>query len=214
MAKQGTMDKFIKKKRNMNDDENSDSSQSFASEVINIEPPATMKRIRTSFTRNYDASYIEFGFVAMADGAVPKPQCVICGDLKGSALISKVVRNRFLMCHIISTSALRASYKVALRIAKKPFTTAETLVNGCLRDVCSEMFGDAAAKKVAQISPTNDTITRRNRDIANDLLVYVRYQYEADLKEEFLFAESLTNTTSYEISKALNDYIVGKCGLD
>lgn len=38
------------------------------------------KRVHTSFTRKYDP-HIEFGFIAIIDGEVLKPQCIICGDV-------------------------------------------------------------------------------------------------------------------------------------
>ena len=43
---------------------------------------------------------------------------------------------------------MRASYKVALRIAKaqKPYTVGETLVIVCIIDVCQEMLGEVAHK--------------------------------------------------------------------
>lgn len=54
-------------------------------------------------------------------------------------------------------------------------------------------------------------------DVANSaiLMVYVQFQYKDNSKEEYFFSASLpTNTTSSEVFKALNDYILGKCGLD
>ena len=71
----------------------------------------------------------------------------------------------------VSDCALRASYKVALRIAKakKPFTVGETLVHGCISDVCQEMLGEAAAKKVSLVPLSNDTIARRIHDLAEDM---------------------------------------------
>ena len=59
-----------------------------------------------------------------------------------------------------NTCALRAFYKVALRVAKtiKPYTIGETLVHGCIKDVVIEMLGAPAARKVAQVPLSNDTI--------------------------------------------------------
>ncbi|CAM5088314.1 unnamed protein product [Natator depressus] len=70
-----------------------------------------------------------------------------------------------------NTCALRASYKVALCIAKakKPYTIDETLVIGGIKDVCMEMLGEPVAKKVAQVPLSNDTIARRIHDLADDL---------------------------------------------
>ncbi|CAM5140280.1 unnamed protein product [Natator depressus] len=171
---------------------------------------------------------------------MPKPQCVICGNvLANNAMKSSKLKRRlntkhneisskpkefFERKHIfevshINNSALRASYKVALRIAKakKPYTIGETPVIGSIKDVCMEMVGEPAAKKVAQVPLSNDTIARRIHDLAHDmedqligqiklakyfslqldectdlantaiLMVYVRFEHEGDLKEEFLF---------------------------
>jgi hypothetical protein len=118
-------------------------------------------------------------------------------------------------------------------------------VSACIKDVCLEMLGEQAAKKVAQMPLSSDTIARRIHDIADDienqlieqikkpkhfavqldestdvaneaiLLVYVTFQKDNDLKEEFLFSASLrTKTTSSEIFKTVRDYVVDKCGLD
>jgi hypothetical protein len=118
-------------------------------------------------------------------------------------------------------------------------------VSAGIKDVCLEMLGEQAAKKVAQVPLSNDTIARRIHDIADDienqlieqikkakcfalqldestdvaneaiLLVYVRFQKDDDLKEEFLSSAFLrTKTTSSEIFKTVRDYVVDKCGLD
>ncbi|XP_036341554.1 transcription factor 20-like [Rhagoletis pomonella] len=107
------------------------------------------------------------------------------------------------------------------------------------------MLGEPAAKKVAQVPLSDHTIHRRIEDLAHDmedqlieqiktskyfalqldestdvanlaiLMVYVRFQYKDDLKEEYFFSSSLpTNTTSSEVFKALREYIVDKCELD
>jgi len=247
MAKRGPMDMFIKPRNPVADHtSNSESDDGDVNEAEVL--PA--KIIRTSFTRKYDSSYIQFGFVATNDGGVPKPQCVICGDvlandsMKPSNLkrhlntkhkeMSSKSKEFFERKHVdlkgrqkqifevshINTCALRASYKVALRVAKakKPYTIGETLVIGCIKDVCMEMLGEAAARKVAQVPLSNDTIARRIHDLAQDmedqligqiklakyfslqldectdvanmaiLMVYVRFEHEGDLKEEFFFS--------------------------
>jgi hypothetical protein len=60
--------------------ENESNSESDDGDVNETEV-LTTKRIRTSFTRKYDTSYIKFGFVVTNDDGVPNPQCVICGDV-------------------------------------------------------------------------------------------------------------------------------------
>lgn len=65
----------------------------------------------------------------------------------------------FSVCYI-NISALQASNTVALAVAKSkaPYTIAETLVKDCIKEVCLEMLGESATKKVAQVSLSSDTI--------------------------------------------------------
>ncbi|KAG0439516.1 SCAN domain-containing protein 3 [Dictyocoela muelleri] len=71
------MDKFIKSRQQVAED----TSNSEADDTVIGAEVLPSKRIRTVFTRKYDSSYIQFGFVATNDGEVPKPLCVICGDV-------------------------------------------------------------------------------------------------------------------------------------
>ncbi|XP_058141430.1 SCAN domain-containing protein 3 [Dasypus novemcinctus] len=274
MAKQASLDFFVKKRHPFSD--YSHSKKRNGNNGSHLEGVKN-KRIHTSFTRKYDPSYIEFGFVAVIDGEVLKPQCIICGDVlaneamkpsklkrhlyskhkeissqpkeffeRKSSELKKQPKQVFNVSHI-NISALRASYKVALPVAKSktPYTIAETLVKDCIKEVCLEMLGESAAKKVAQVPLSNDTIARRIQELANDmedqlieqiklakyfslqldecrdianmiiLLVYVRFENDDDIKEEFFFSVSLpTNTTSSELYEAVKNYIVNKCGLE
>lgn len=65
-----------------------------------------------------------------------------------------------------NASALRASYLVANRIAKakKPFTIGEELILPTAKDICCELLGEAAVKKIAQVPLSGRTITRRTED--------------------------------------------------
>ena len=85
-------------------------------------------------------------------------------------------------------------------------------MKSCIQDVCLEVLGEAAAAKAAKVPLSNDTIARRTADLADNmeiqlvdqiklvtlqldestdienmaiLMVYVRYEYEGKLKEEF-----------------------------
>ncbi|XP_003801892.1 SCAN domain-containing protein 3 isoform X1 [Otolemur garnettii] len=274
MTKQASLDFFVKKRHNFS--EYSSSNKRNGNSRIHPDERKA-KKVHTSFTRKYDPSYIEFGFVAVIDGEILKPQCIICGDVLANEAMkpSKLKRHLyskhkevssqpkefferksselkiqpkqvFNVSHI-NISALRASYKVALPVAKSktPYTIAETLVKDCIKEVCLEMLGESAAKKVAQVPLSNDTIARRIQELANDmedqlieqiklaryfslqldecrdianmiiLLVYVRFEHNDDIKEEFFFSASLpTNTTSSELYEAVKNYIVNKCGLE
>ncbi|KAI0978254.1 hypothetical protein GJ496_004256 [Pomphorhynchus laevis] len=263
MSKRGPMDKFIKSRQLVAED----TSNSEADDGVIETEVLPSKRIRTVFTRKYDSSYIQFGFVATNDGEVPKPLCVICGDvlanhsMKPSHLkrhlntkhkeMSSKSKEFFARKHVdlksrqkqifkvsrTNTCALRASYKVALRVAKakKPYTICETLVQGCIKYVCIEMLGEPSAQKVAKVPLSNDTIARRINELAHDmedqlieqiklakyyslqldectdvanqavLMVYVRYEHEGELKEEYFFSVSLPkNTTSSEVFKTID----------
>ena len=140
----------------------------------------------------------------------------------------------------INTTALCASYIVALRIAKakKPYSDGEMLVKDCIQDVCLEVLGEAATTEVAKVPLSSDTIARRVADLAENieiqlinhiklaksyslqldestdisnmaiLLVYVRYEYEGEFEEEFLFFAALPQrTTALEISKTIIDSV-------
>ncbi len=128
----------------------------------------------------------------------------------------------------VNANALRASYLVANRIAKakKPFTIGEELILPSTKDICRELLGEDAVKKIAQVPLSASTVTRRIEEIAEDietqllerintspwyalqvdestdvdnkaiLLVYVRYLYQEDVHEDMLCALSLPNNTT------------------
>lgn len=198
MAKQTSLDFCIKKRHTFSDyhsrRKRNENNGSHPEEV-------KAKRVHTSFTRKYDPSYIEFGFVAIIDGEVLKPQCIICGDVlaneamkpsklkrhlyskhkevssqlkeffeRKSSELKSLPKPVFSVSHI-NISALQASYKVTLPVAKSktPYTIAETLVKDCIKEVCLELLGESAAKKVAQVQLSNDTIARCIQEMANDM---------------------------------------------
>jgi len=71
MAKQSSMDMFLKRKNtNVEPEIETDYSNSSGSDSadINESEASSSKRLRTSFTRKYDSSYIRFGFVVTDDG--------------------------------------------------------------------------------------------------------------------------------------------------
>ena len=113
---------------------------------------------------------------------------------------------------------------MALRIAKaqKPRSVGETLVKDCIQDVCLEVLGEAAAAKAAKVPLSNDIITRRTVNLADNmeiqlidlinlakhyflllneitdignvaiLMVYEPYEYEGKLKEELFLCRSFS----------------------
>ena len=69
-----------------------------------------------------------------------------------------------------NSSALRASFLVANRIAKakKPFTIGEEFILPATKDICRETL-DAAVKKIAQVPLSASTVIRRIGKIAEDI---------------------------------------------
>uniref|UniRef100_A0A1A8ERQ8 DUF4371 domain-containing protein n=1 Tax=Nothobranchius korthausae TaxID=1143690 RepID=A0A1A8ERQ8_9TELE len=230
------------------------------SEETKEEETATPKKKKAVFNRQYQESYLKYGFIAAGDCQAPSPLCVICGkQLSNEAMKpSKLLRHletkhpslkgkpleyferkkheqegqEKLLRATTSTnvSALKASYLVANRIAKakKPFTIGEDLILPATKDICRELLGEAAVKKIAQVPLSASTVTRRIEEIADDinsqllerinaspwyalqvdestdienkaiLLVYVRYLYQEDLHEDMLCALSLPTKTTGE----------------
>ena len=134
--------------------------------------------------------------------------------------------------------ALRASYMVALRIARtrKPHTIAEELILPAAVDMCEALLGKAYSEKLKVIPLSDNTVSRRIDDMAEDiliqlitrlqkvkfaiqidestdiasvaqLLVYVRYIWDGESLEDFLFCKALLGrTTGEELFKAVNDF--------
>jgi hypothetical protein len=67
--------------------------------------------------------------------------------------------------------AVEASYKVSLRIAKagKPHTIGESLLLPAAKDVASSVLGEKVAKQLESIPLSNDTVSRRNSDLASNV---------------------------------------------
>ena len=66
---------------------------------------------------------------------------------------------------------MKASYLVALRVArsKKAHTIAENLILPAAVDMCEAVLDGECAKKLKQISLSNNTISRRIDEISNDI---------------------------------------------
>ena len=151
------------------------------------------------------------------------PYCVICGEIlsNDAKKLSKLKRhqhakhsnfisqpqefigrmydnlrsslNQLLISSRDTSCALRASYKVALRIAKtkKMYTVGEILVIGCIKD---EMLGEIAAQKVSQVPMSNDTITRRIHNLAE----HMDGQLIAQVKSSKYYSLQLDESTDIE----------------
>ena len=70
-----------------------------------------------------------------------------------------------------NSNALRASYLESHRIVKtnKQFTIGEELILPARTDICREVLGESAAKKIAQVLLSARIVARRVEDVAEDI---------------------------------------------
>lgn len=130
-----------------------------------------------------------------------------------------------------------ASYRIAKE--GKPHTIGETLLLPVAKDMVEAVLGEKAAKEIEKIPLSNDTVKRRivemsssieeqlllqlrecnyfalqvdeSTDITNmaQLLVFIRFDYQSEVKEEFLFCKPLeSNTKAEDIFNVINEYII------
>lgn len=227
----------------------------------------TAKDERKRKQRKYDSEYISFGFIAVGTN-VEQPLCVVCLQILSndamkpaklkrhlitmhSALASKPKeyferqkeiylrqKDKMMSCTTVNKKVLRASYLVALRIArsKKPHTIAEELILPAAVDMCEVVLGREYSQKLKAIPLSDNTISRRITDMSEDvrcqlvariqqvkfaiqldestdiacaaqLLVYIRYCWEGEVLEDFLFCKSLPGrTTGEELFRVLEAF--------
>lgn len=179
----------------------SQNQQPNASEVVEGEeddmPPAT-KKVKE---RLYDNEYVKFGFTVTSD-CPPRPQCFLCGtilansNMKPASLqrhfltkhsfhankpthffhkqLSNFTTSQSTMTHrsMISGSALRASFEVAMIIAqtKQPFTIAENVILPACAAINRNMVNEEAADIIKALPLSDTTIARRIDDMAEDII--------------------------------------------
>ncbi|GFV95229.1 SCAN domain-containing protein 3 [Trichonephila clavipes] len=91
-------------------------------------------------SRKYSQEYLNFGFTVTEVNGEEKPLCVICSKI------------------------LAADTR-----CKKPYTIDEELILPAAIEIVENMFGDNFAKKLQSIPLSNDTVSRRIDDIAEDV---------------------------------------------
>ncbi|GFX88874.1 SCAN domain-containing protein 3 [Trichonephila clavipes] len=151
------MDKFLSRKRTFDDNKASTSAQT--SIVLKIK------------SRKYSQEYLNFGFTITEVNGEEKPLCVICSKiLAADSMKPNKLKRHFETLHV-NEKALLTSYKVSNKIArcKKPHTIAEELILPAAIEIAETMFGDNFAKELQSIPLSNDTVSRRIDDIAEDV---------------------------------------------
>lgn len=165
----------------------------------------------------------------------PKPECVVCRDVlsnesmkpsklmrhlqtkhpqleskpldffRRKSLEMKIQKDAFKKCFSVDKSLLKASYLVALRIAKskKPYSVAEDLVKPCLIDVCSEVLGQSAADKMKALPLSNDTIGRRICELSYD----IESQLLQDIRKSKWFAVQMDESIDVSNNAILLCYV-------
>uniref|UniRef100_K7F603 DUF4371 domain-containing protein n=1 Tax=Pelodiscus sinensis TaxID=13735 RepID=K7F603_PELSI len=147
--------------------------------------------------------------------------------------------------HLDSTSAFynktnnagHASYIVAyFAQAKKPHTIVEQLMLPCAKEMVRLVLGEEAARKLNDISVSNEIVLRRINEISRNiseqvvdeikksalfdiqldestdialcsqLLVFARYMVERDFKDEFLFKTPDTTTKAQDVMEIVNNF--------
>lgn len=140
---------------------------------------------------------------------------------------------------------LKASYEGSLRIVKdgKAHTTGETFLLPAVKDMVQTVLGEKAAKEIAKIPLSNNTVKRRivdmsihiestlisrlqkctyfalqideSTDVTNmaQLISFVRYDYLDEIKEDFFFCEPLKSNTGAENIFNLIDDYLSKNGI-
>uniref|UniRef100_K7FYF8 DUF4371 domain-containing protein n=1 Tax=Pelodiscus sinensis TaxID=13735 RepID=K7FYF8_PELSI len=213
--------------------------------------------------RKYSEDYIKFSFTIKKKNL---PQCVICFKVLGNDSMKLAKLKLHLgKCHpnllqnhedyferrlsglkqkrLNSTSAfynktsnaVRASYIVAYKVAqaKKP-------VKHCKQLVQKRWCGLFLARKLNDISVSNDTVSRRINEISQNiseqvvdeikksplfaistnvalcsrLLVFTQYMVEGDFKDEFLFCKILDTTTKAQVVMEIVNNLFEVHGLD
>lgn len=167
--------------------------------------------------------------------SLPKPQCVICKEILSNECMkpSKLSRHlnskhnsfsnkpvafferkkielkkevsSFKKSFLVESSIVKASYMVALRVAKskKPYTIAEELIKPCMLDVAMELFDSGVAEKLKTVSLSNDTMQRRIFDLSDD----VESQLVNKIKDSKFFAIQMDESTDVSNKAILLCYV-------
>ncbi|GFX15874.1 zinc finger BED domain-containing protein 5 [Trichonephila clavipes] len=135
------MDKFLSRKRTFDDNKASTSEQT-----------SIVPKIKS---RKYSQEYLNFGFTVTEVNGEEKPLCVIC--------------SKILAADSMKPNKLEIHFETLHARCEKPHTITEELILPAAIQIVETMFGDNFAKKLQSIPLSNDTVSRRIDDIAEDV---------------------------------------------
>ncbi|GFS98718.1 zinc finger BED domain-containing protein 5 [Trichonephila clavipes] len=135
------LDKFLSHKRTFDDNKASTSAQT-----------SIVPKIKS---RKYSQEYLNFGFTITEVNGEEKPLCVIC--------------SKILAADSMKPNKLKRHFETLHARCKKPHTIAEEPILPAAIEIVETMFGDNFAKELQTIPLSNDTVSRRIDDIAEDV---------------------------------------------
>ncbi|GFX59809.1 zinc finger BED domain-containing protein 5 [Trichonephila clavipes] len=135
------MDKFLSHKRTFDDNKASTSAQT-----------SIVPKIKS---RKYSQEYLNFGFTITEVNGEEKPLCVIC--------------SKILAADNMKPNKLKRHFETLHARCKKSHTIAEELILPAAIEIVETMFGGNFAKELQSIPLSNDTVSRRIDDIAEDV---------------------------------------------
>lgn len=135
--------------------------------VANVEHPQCVVCLKVMAVESMLPNKMKRHLETVHGNLVNKPRDYFVSKLKAMAQQKHI----FTKQATIPSNALLSSYKVAWRIAKskKPHTIAENLILPAAMDMVSIMIGDAAAKQLQNVPLSDNTISRRIQDMAEDI---------------------------------------------
>ena len=187
------MDKFLNKKRNVDENEFSDENS------LNAKKPCIKKANRPN--RKYDDTYLDFGFSWTGNEDHFSPLCLVCGcEMSNESMLPSNLSRHLKSKHphlqgkdlsyfkrlleqnrkqasifkskmAVSEKAQIASLEMSEMIAQnlKSHTLAELMILPACRKMVRTMLGDEAEKEIKKIPLSNDTVRRRILALSADI---------------------------------------------
>ncbi|XP_063587861.1 zinc finger MYM-type protein 6-like [Penaeus indicus] len=205
------MDKFIVKKRKLQDSEGEVAASTSGSNLnIEVSPrPSSSKddkkdQVSCSKKRTYLDCYLSYGFSWNNNDDNPRPVCVVCGEtLSNEAMVpSKLKRH------------LSTKHPELIATKMKPHTTGEEIIGPACNIIVETMLGQEAKDQVSKVPLSNNTISRRISEMSVNInekviekIKYVRWLSRGrvlnrvlELKEQLIaFFTSEKQDTFYKL---------------